>query len=53
MGSSERFLQLDSLRGVACLMVLLAHLKAVKPLAWIPDVTGVAGVGIFSRSAVF
>ena len=28
-------------------MVLLAHLKAVKLLSWIPDFVGVAGVGIF------
>ena len=39
--------QLDALRGLACLMVLVAHLKAVRGLGAIPDVLGVAGVGVF------
>jgi peptidoglycan/LPS O-acetylase OafA/YrhL len=39
--------QLDALRGVACLMVLVAHLKGVRFLHWVPDIAGVAGVGIF------
>lgn len=39
--------QLDALRGVACLMVLVAHLRAVDGLSWMPDYVGVAGVGIF------
>jgi peptidoglycan/LPS O-acetylase OafA/YrhL len=39
--------QLDSLRGVACLLVLVAHLKAVPQLGWVPDVVGTAGVGLF------
>ncbi len=39
--------QLDSLRGLACLMVLFAHLKAVRFLHWVPDFVGDAGVGIF------
>ena len=38
---------LDSLRGIACLMVLFAHLNAVPLLAGIPDYVGAAGVGIF------
>lgn len=39
--------QLDSLRGLACLMVLFAHLKAVRYLHWVPDFVGDAGVGVF------
>lgn len=39
--------QLDALRGIACLMVLIAHLKGVTLLRWIPDVLGTAGVGVF------
>ena len=39
--------QLDSLRGLACLMVLFAHLKAVRFMHWVPDFLGDAGVGVF------
>src|SRR5689334_12095895 len=39
--------QLDALRGVACLLVLFAHLQAVSILRWMPEILGVAGVGIF------
>jgi len=39
--------QLDSLRGVACLMVLVAHLKSIRFMHWMPDSLGAAGVGIF------
>lgn len=39
--------QLDALRGVACLIVLVAHLKPVGLLAWMPDDAGATGVGIF------
>src|SRR4051794_36379223 len=39
--------QLDVLRGVACLMVLVAHLRAIALFAWMPDVVSVAGVGVF------
>lgn len=39
--------QMDSLRGIACLMVLIAHLKAVRFMHWVPDFLGEAGVGIF------
>lgn len=39
--------QLDALRGIACLIVLVAHLKPVSLLAWMPDDAGATGVGIF------
>jgi peptidoglycan/LPS O-acetylase OafA/YrhL len=39
--------QLDAVRGIACMMVLLAHLKAVGGLGWMPPILGPAGVGIF------
>src|SRR4051794_9409571 len=39
--------QLDSMRGLACLMVLVAHLQAVRGLGWLPEKIGVAGVGLF------
>src|SRR5262245_17194238 len=39
--------QLDALRGIACLLVLIAHLKAIPYLRGIPETVGVAGVGIF------
>ncbi|MBI1247510.1 acyltransferase family protein [bacterium] len=39
--------QLDTLRGVACLLVLLAHLNQVPALAPIPVCLGTLGVGLF------
>jgi peptidoglycan/LPS O-acetylase OafA/YrhL/lysophospholipase L1-like esterase len=39
--------QLDAVRGIACLMVLLAHLQAVPFLRWLPDEVATAGVGLF------
>lgn len=39
--------QLDAVRGIACLMVLVAHLRAVSGLGWIDDLVGTAGVGLF------
>lgn len=41
-----RLLQLDALRGVACLLVLVAHLRGVPLLRMLPD-GGPTGVGIF------
>lgn len=45
--SMHHFDQLDALRGVACGAVLLAHLKSVNQLSWMPDILGTAGVGVF------
>lgn len=39
--------QLDSLRGMACVMVLVAHLRSLPGMQAVPQVLGVAGVGIF------
>ncbi len=39
--------QLDAVRGLACLMVLVAHMKAVRGLHWLDDRIGTAGVGLF------
>ncbi|TWT62220.1 O-acetyltransferase OatA [Rubinisphaera italica] len=39
--------QLDSLRAIACLLVLFAHLKTLSGLGWIPENLGAVGVGIF------
>jgi len=43
----QRILALDGLRGVAPLMVLLAHLSLVIGLGWISPVFGQAGVCLF------
>ncbi len=45
--SREHLPQLDAVRGAACLAVLLAHANSTAALQWVPDVTGVAGVGLF------
>lgn len=39
--------QLDAFRGLACLMVLLAHANATPLLALVPDKWGPLGVGLF------
>lgn len=39
--------QLDGVRGLACLMVLVAHLKGMEGLQGIDDRWGTAGVGLF------
>src|SRR5947209_6092259 len=45
--------QLDAVRGIACLMVLGAHLKAVRGLHWVDDRIGTAGVGLFFAMSGF
>ena len=45
--NEPRLPQLDAVRGIACLMVLFAHLKSVSWVAWLPEWVGTAGVGIF------
>jgi len=39
--------QLDAVRGIACLMVLVAHLQNVRGMQWVPHSLGIGGVGIF------
>ena len=45
--------QLDAVRGIACLMVLVAHLKAVRGLQWLDDRLGTIGVGLFFAMSGF
>jgi peptidoglycan/LPS O-acetylase OafA/YrhL len=45
--------QLDAVRGIACLMVLIAHLKAVRGLHWLDDRLGTIGVGLFFAMSGF
>src|SRR5262245_22154898 len=44
---------LDAVRGIACLMVLVAHLKALPGLHWLDDKVGTAGVGLFFAMSGF
>jgi peptidoglycan/LPS O-acetylase OafA/YrhL len=44
---SQHLPQLDAMRGIACLLVLVAHLQAVSGLGWLPDKMGTIGVGVF------
>jgi peptidoglycan/LPS O-acetylase OafA/YrhL len=39
--------QLDAIRGIACLFVLVGHLQAVSGLTWLPAKMGTVGVGVF------
>jgi peptidoglycan/LPS O-acetylase OafA/YrhL len=39
--------QLDALRGIACLMVLIPHLRVSWALGSLPDLVAAAGVGLF------
>jgi peptidoglycan/LPS O-acetylase OafA/YrhL len=43
----EHLPQLDVIRGVACLMVLIVHLRDARGLHGLPDVAATAGVGLF------
>ncbi len=45
--SPSKIPSLDALRGIACSMVLLAHLNRMPGLHWIPQMAATAGVGIF------
>ena len=45
--SPSKIPSLDALRGIACSMVLLAHLNRMPGLRWIPQMAATAGVGIF------
>src|SRR5207247_307178 len=45
--------QLDAVRGIACLMVLGAHLKAIRGLHWLDDKIGTIGVGLFFAMSGF
>ncbi|WP_435011609.1 acyltransferase family protein [Tundrisphaera lichenicola] len=43
----SRIPTLDSVRAIACLLVLIVHLNAVRGLHGLPQIVGTAGVGIF------
>jgi peptidoglycan/LPS O-acetylase OafA/YrhL len=52
-GRQDYLPQLDAVRGIACLLVLVAHLKAVRGLHWLDDKLGTIGVGLFFAMSGF
>jgi peptidoglycan/LPS O-acetylase OafA/YrhL len=52
--SSQHYLpHLDAVRGIACLLVHVAHLKAIRGLQWLNDSLGTIGVGLFFAMSGF
>jgi peptidoglycan/LPS O-acetylase OafA/YrhL len=52
-GREAHLPQLDAVRGIACLLVLVAHLQAVRGMHWMPDKVGTVGVGLFFAMSGF